>query len=670
MYGLDNVRITTKTFGGFGLVLLLLLLIGGGAIWALNSGSDIFQRYRALARQSNAMADVTAEMMETRIAVKNYIIRHDEESAQEVRSSQAAVVKASERAKSLIADPDKKDIVSRIESGAKGYEAAFEEVIVLQNQRNELVLGTLDVVGPAIRKKLTKIMQSAYSDNDAAAAFYAGVAQERLLLARLYVLKFLLENKESDFNRAEEEFQAFDASVARMDSELQNPARRQLVAAIMEEAAQYRDAFMRVHQVIVERNAIITGQLDVIGPEIMGQAAELTELAKAEQDTLGPRATQAIQNAVTTVIVSVIVALLLGMAAAWLIGTGIARPIGAMTQAMRRLAEGDKTIEVPAVGQKDEVGEMAEAVQVFKTSMIETERLQAEQAKAQEAQVQRAKRLEEITAQFDAAVSQMLQGVAGAAEEMQATAKSMSSIAQDTRAQTGTASNASTQASANVQTVATAAEELSSSISEIARQVEQSAGTSQRAVDQANQTQETVGLLSKAAERIGEVVNLISDIAEQTNLLALNATIEAARAGEAGKGFAVVASEVKSLASQTAKATEEIAQQIAEIQGATGGAVEAIELIAKTVDELNGIAGSISAAIEEQTAATSEIARNVQDAASGTDQVNRTLGSVDQSADETNRAAGEVVAAVSELTQQTDGLRREVDSFLEDVKAA
>ncbi len=670
MNKLNDIRITTKTFGGFGVVLLLLLLIGGGAIFALNGGSETFQRYRELARQSNAVADVATYMMQTRIGVKDFIIRGDEDAISRVRESEKRAHEAKQKAEGFIKSAEKKERLTAVDQGLTDYELAFEEVVVLQGQRNELVHGTLDMVGPEMRKKLSQIMESAYRDGDTEAAYRAGVAQEHLLLARLYVMKFLLENTETDYDRALVEFEKLASAAERMEIELQNPTRRQLADGVKQDVATYTQAFEQVHGIIQERNGIITDRLDAIGPVIMNTIGEMVELAHQEQDILGPQATAAIQNAVITVVGAVVVALLLGVAAAWLIGTGIARPVNAMTQAMRRLADGDKTIEVPAVGQKDEVGEMAEAVQVFKTSMIETERLQAEQAKAQEAQIQRAKRLEEITAKFDAAVSQMLQGVAGAAEEMQATAKSMSSIAEETRTQTSTASSASTQASSNVQTVATAAEELSSSISEIARQVEQSAGTSQRAVNQANETQETVGLLSKAAERIGEVINLISDIAEQTNLLALNATIEAARAGEAGKGFAVVASEVKSLASQTAKATEEIAQQVSEIQGATGGAVDAIELIAKTVDELNGIASSISAAIEEQTAATAEIARNVQDAASGTDQVNETLGAVDQSADETNRAAGEVVEAVGELTQQTEGLRREVDEFLDDVKAA
>jgi methyl-accepting chemotaxis protein len=670
MNALKNIKITVKTFGGFAVVMTLLLLIGGGAVFALNGGSDTFARYRQLARQSSAMADVEAEVIQTRLNVKDFLIRQDKASADAVLASVSAADESVGRALSFVMSEEKRDLLDGAIEDLQLYGERFREVVAQQSERDELVHGTLNTLGPSIREKLSEVMESAYADDDAEAAYLAGEAQQRLMLARYYVQRFLIENSREDYARVHEELDKTEEGAATLLAALQSPTRRQLVQEVIEGTKTYEATFESVFSTINRRNAIISGELDVIGPKVMAAAGKLMDLAQDEQDELGPRATAAMQTAVISLAVAVAVALLLGAAAAWLIGTGIARPIGAMTAAMQRLAEGDKTVEIPAVGRKDEVGEMAEAVKVFKDSMIEAERLAAEQAKAQEAQIARAKRLDELTRNFDAAVAEVLQSVSGAAEEMQATAQSMSAIADQTKSQAGSASSASTQASANVQTVASAAEELSGASREIARQVEQSSDMSKNAVGQAQQTHQTVQQLAKAAEKIGEVVTLIQDIAEQTNLLALNATIEAARAGEAGKGFAVVASEVKSLATQTGKATEEIAQQIAEIQNSTSGAVSAIEGIAGMVEELNGIAASISAAVEEQTAATAEIARNVQEAATGTSEVTQTLTGVNGGADETSRAASQVLDAVGELTRQTEGLRREVDGFLNGVKAA
>jgi methyl-accepting chemotaxis protein len=348
----------------------------------------------------------------------------------------------------------------------------------------------------------------------------------------------------------------------------------------------------------------------------------------------------------------------------------IVPPILSMTGAMGRLAAGDHAAEIPATEKKDEIGLMAKAVLVFKQNMIRAKQLAEREAEAQRAREARAQTIEQLTSQFDTDVSSVLRTVASASTELQATATSMTATAEETNRQATTVAAATEQASANVQTVASSAEELSGSVTEIGRQVAQSAKIARQAVDQTDRTNATVKGLAEAAQRIGQVVQLINDIASQTNLLALNATIEAARAGDAGKGFAVVASEVKSLATQTGKATEEIAGQIAAIQGATGEAVAAIQGISGTIAEINEIASSIAGAVEEQAAATQEIARNVQQAAAGTNEVSSNINGVTEAAGHTGAAAHQVLASSAELSQQAELLRGQVETFLVGIRAA
>jgi methyl-accepting chemotaxis protein len=359
------------------------------------------------------------------------------------------------------------------------------------------------------------------------------------------------------------------------------------------------------------------------------------------------------------------------MALAWLVGRSISRPLAQLQGSMGRIAAGDLAAPVQGAGRPDEIGAMADAVEVFRETMIKARSLAAEQEALKASTAMAAKVALNRTADaFEAKVGGLVSLLSSGASALQGTAQSMSSTATQTNQQASLVAAAAEEASAAVQTVAAAAEELTSSIGEISRQVSHSTTIAGQAVAEAQRTDVIVRALSDGAERIGHVVGLITNIAGQTNLLALNATIEAARAGDAGKGFAVVASEVKNLASQTAKATEEIGAQIAQIQAATTEAVAAIKGITGTIEEVSAITVSIAAAVEQQGAATAEIARNVQQTAASTQDVTTTIGGVSQAANDTGTAAHQVLGAASSLSAQADALTSEVGSFVAGVRAA
>ena len=353
----------------------------------------------------------------------------------------------------------------------------------------------------------------------------------------------------------------------------------------------------------------------------------------------------------------------------WIAARSITRPIGAMTDAMGLIASGRLETDIPALERPDEIGEMAQAVQVFRDNANRMALLQREQADLKRrAEEDRRKSMLEMADGFEASIKNVVDGVTSAATDMTSTAETMTRTADATSRQSSAAAQAAEAAAANVESVAAAAEELSASIAEIAHQVGRASEIAGVAVTEARRTNAMVQGLADAAAKISDVVQLINDIASQTNLLALNATIEAARAGDAGKGFAVVAGEVKHLATQTAHATDEISAQIAAVQNATRGAVGAIQGITNTIGQMDEIAATISAAVEEQGATTQEIARSVQLAAEGTRDVTDNITGVTSTASETGEAASQVLNAAEGLTRQSNLLRKQVDSFLTTVR--
>jgi methyl-accepting chemotaxis protein len=364
------------------------------------------------------------------------------------------------------------------------------------------------------------------------------------------------------------------------------------------------------------------------------------------------------------------VVILISALVIWLVVRRTLRPLVAMEHAMEKVAGGDETAAIPGQGRRDEIGRMAAALTVFRDRIVENKRLAEDGARAEAAaEEERRRQRLALADELDASIKGVVDGLGESARTLSGAAKELHDAADGTKRRAGEVATAAGETTTNVQTVAAATEELSSSVREVARKVAESASAASSAVAQAESTNATVATLAEAAAKIGDVVKLISDIAGQTNLLALNATIEAARAGEAGKGFAVVASEVKNLATQTARATEDISRQIGDIQAATQKAVGDIKGIGATIRQIHETSSAIAAAVEEQGTATGEIARNITEAARGSEAVASTIGDVDRAASATGSAVGRVSEASTALGAQSEKLNDEVSRFLARVRA-
>jgi methyl-accepting chemotaxis protein len=421
------------------------------------------------------------------------------------------------------------------------------------------------------------------------------------------------------------------------------------------------DGFMAIMLMTDTEQKFVEAERDA-GALVAASAAQYSE---TQNETA-----QSLHRELITISAAALAAIILSIAAALFFSRLISVPIKAMTTAMSRLAKGDLTATLPAADRRDEVGAMAAALVVFHDNAREAQRLSTAQSAEQAAKVRRAERLESITHRFESKIGTIIKGLTTAAHDMQGAAATVSASTLQANEQSKLVATASTDASNNVQTVASAAEQLSGSINQIGRQVEQSTQVAQKAVADAGHTSTIVWNLANSMQKISQVVELINNIASQTNLLALNATIEAARAGESGKGFAVVASEVKSLANQTAKATEEITGQITGVQGSTTEAVAAIESIGRTIGSISEVTTEIASAVEEQGVATKEIARGVQQAAVGSQTVSSNISGVSAAIAESSQVAEQVRRVADILSRQSTELGREVEQFLSGIKAA
>ncbi|PWC33026.1 methyl-accepting chemotaxis protein [Azospirillum sp. TSO35-2] len=660
-----GTRITAASAG----ILVFLVLIGGIGVVALSSAGDSVLTYRRLGQQTNELGRIQALMLAMRQQSTAFLLTGDAEVGATVRRHADDAAQTIAQARALFTDPAMLRTIDHMAQEIAQYQEAFAATMEFQAQRAKAV-AELEEIGPRLENALDGIMDSASAGGDTDAAYLAGMALRHMLTARISATRYNVDGSPALASQTRSQFTDAASRGGAMMAKLTDLDRRKMAMSYTAMLRVYTTGFNAVVEATTGRDRLVREVLTPVGDAIAAEAEQLTLTSVEHQKTLGAETGAFIGRSRTVMVAASLLAVVLGLATALLIGRGLSRPVVAMTDRMTRLAGGDRTVDIPGQDRADEIGGMAKALQVFKDSLIESDRLAERQRTEHEARRSRGERIDRLTQEFDRLVLEALGRVSAAATQLQATAQTMSATAEQTTRQADAVASASHDATGNVETVAAATEELTSSISEIGRQVAESTRIAGQAVATAEKTDTTVRGLVDAAQRIGEVVQLITDIASQTNLLALNATIEAARAGEAGKGFAVVASEVKSLANQTARATEEIGSQIAGIQDISRQAAGAIAEIGRVIAEINHISTTIAAAVEEQGAATREISRNVQQAARGTQEVSGTIAGVTEAAASTGDASREVLTAADGLNHEAADLRGFVSRFLADMRAA
>ncbi|MDR3439499.1 methyl-accepting chemotaxis protein [Telmatospirillum sp.] len=663
----SKARIGARISGGFCLVLLLLCIVGAIGVSGLQGSEHAYKDYAEVASEINQAQSIGADVTEIRRLQRGYYYTGSESELAQIRDRMGGLRQKIADALKMAVNPDRRRALETISVNFEKYIGGIEKIVTGKTLLQKLASDEIEPSGLAMQNKISAVMEAAAKAGNHAVAAQAGFVLQAVQSARIGADRFFVRGEAAFAENTRTALTGVDKA---LDELVRNAPEEPTMGDVRKAKESFAVAFDRYVVASDETRGLFSGGLTDWGRAMGKGAVDIERSAASELAARTTRTSALIASAVNWSLGLSIAALLVGVVLAWTISSSIIRPLRGMTATMDRLASGDRSVEIPGLANRDEIGDMSRAVQVFKDNAIRMETLQASQAEAEkQAEVSRRDALLALADDFEGQVRGVVQEVASDANHLQLTAGSLSAVSEAASTRSTAVAAAAEQASSNVETVASAAEELAASIREISQQVGRSASMSQAAVGEAERTNQIVTSLAEAAHRIGDVVKLIADIASQTNLLALNATIEAARAGEAGKGFAVVAGEVKNLANQTAHATEEIGEQVESIQSATRDAVHAIGEISKTISEINQVGTAIASAVEEQGAATQEIARNVQQAAAGTRDVTMNIGGVQQSATEAGDGAGQVLEAARDLSRQTELLNTQVELFVEHIRA-